>query len=705
MASKALIGYAVLKRLHDDRRDILEAYTPFVEFAIAKQESTHTDIQSLQEFVRADFGLEIPTNTVRTILRRLARNGLITALEGYNYVELHTVDDKLIADFQESVDESIRERNDLLQDYKTNSGRDKTDDELLSDFVDFILTSLENKSTHEDKVVDSSRQAIAAYVAHIKEYDNRRYHAFQRIYYGAILSQVASLGNSTAKIATKNSLTVYLDSNILFRVLNLQNPVYNKSSQEFLGLLKAHGFQVRCFQKSVDEMRGVLAHRRSLMLSGKIPEHIPEIEARHIDGIIGAFYRRGMRLSDIDSLSAKLELEIEKSGIKVDDQDFLDPIKVPLQLLSSYYEKKLRHHLGSRKIDDFDRDYDIDKILPQADVPVHIQKMVRAKCEIDTKIVGCIRKWRGNRDIYNMPDAKFVFVTCDRQLFRHNREPEKVNRIPEVMMEDQFTTILWIADPDRSGDLPLELAISAYAATKFFDFRILRKFNDYLGRVREETPERFQLIGDIFQNQEVVSQLMQIENSDKELTDQEFENLIEISRVANEKRASEMRAKLQSTAAQRNDAEQRLVLQERDQQQLKDRLHVVELARENANLLNMRLLNVAYWAIPIIYTIVFLFATWPPFVHIFPIIRAPSHTTLLQLLISALPDAAVVWVWLSSTRTHRKFYEALRYVINGKRTAISLLGIVLCGYFRAIWSLVAAVLIPLILSIIANHVS
>ncbi len=431
MEQKQLIAYAVLKKLHDEKQDLLESYLPFVQYTLSTLDSAYIQLEEIQAEIRQQTSLLLPLNTLRTLLKKLSRSGQISPFEGYNFIENIRPDSNSVDDYRQRFDDSQRERNALLLKYKEFAGVDSSEENVLASLLDFITETLSivditARGDFESAPSNPTHLSLAKFVAHIKRYDAGAYTTFCNIYYGALLSRLKDLTQIQDLARKTQDLTVYLDSNIIFRLLGLQNPVYNNASTELLQLLKNCGYRIRCLRVTTEEVRRVLAHRYKLFATSRLPASLPEEEARYTDGIIGAYYRRKMTLGELDELIRNLERQIEQMEIGVDHHDVIQNLPVSNEKLEPYFRAKLTKHINSRKLDEYDREYDIEEILEKEEIPPYVRESVMKKATTDFKIVELIRRKR-SRDVYRFSDAKTIFLTCDRVLAAFNNRSTNPN--------------------------------------------------------------------------------------------------------------------------------------------------------------------------------------------------------------------------------------------------------------------------------------
>jgi hypothetical protein len=694
MKSGQLLSYAVLKNLHDARKDLLEAFVPFVEYALATAEKQYLKIVEIQDCVNKTTHLLLPVNTLRTILKKLSRVGKVKPFESYKYIEYIRSDSAVVDEFKERYDSATRERNALVSKFIAFAGLQKTsEDAVLTVFVDFIedrieLLDLASSGDYQPNEINPAHAAIAKFIAHIKKYDTQSYNAFRNIYFGAILSHLTDLSQIQDFARKAKKLTIYLDSNILFRLLDLQNPIFNAASHELFEMLKKCGFALRCFKVTCDEMRRVLSHRYSLFLNRKLPESISDEEAAYVDGIIGAFYRKKMTLSQMETYIQKLELTIEKLGISVDHHDFF-PKKTTLSEAERqiYYDLKVRRHLGSRKLDDYDRDYDVDSLVSIEDLPKYIKDTIIRKAEADLRVLEYIRQQRGG-DVYSFSDSKMVFLTCDKILARFNSHPDGTQKIPEAIGEEVFTNVIWLSNPTTVGNVPIDVCLSAYEASSYFDFRVLRRFREYLRKFKERDPEEFELIGDIYSNQIVMSKLKYVEHivgeSDEET---EIDNIVREAIEANKKKVSQLEQRVVELSVQSNGLESKAANAEKKSGQYK-LLYLnerTERFREKANTRAWLTTGVCIAA-----SIACAIAWGGELLELVTYLVGATQYDVGRLIIGGLPLVPIAFLGVLSWSIHRPVYDTLleKYV-EGKKIRR---GLLVKRLAKAIWKAAYSIL-------------
>ena len=525
-----IVAYSLLKKFHDERHDLLESFLPFVEYSIVQKSATYIPIRVLQEDCRKTFSISFPLNTLKSLLKKLNRAKRIKPLENYDHIEVLIDSPDTIEDFKQRMDSATRMRNQLIDDFRNFIDNPSLDDGIalsaVTKFIDACLGTIDPLEESLSTLInDSTVGTFAQFVKHIRERNSLAFDTFKDIYFGAILSKQTSRDAIDSVNHSLKTLTVYLDSNILFRILKLQNPVYNQGSIELLNILKSFNFDVRCLLPTVDEMRRVLRRNQNLIVTDKVPASVSQEEAEHTDGILGAIYREHFSLSDLEAFIQNLEHEIEKAGVKVDNDQLegATPSEALVEELSKIkLEKVLRRQVADETYYD---PVEIESVR-QDSVPQWLKDSIRKKADLDARIIHWVRRKRGLR-CYKLANARIVFLSCDKLLSHYSAASSSNGAVPEVFLEEQFTTLLWLAKPEVAADVPLDLVLSAFSASHFIDYRLLRNFKKYLKKYSDESPDNLQLIGDVFANQELVARLKEAERAGPDDEKVFFDNILE----------------------------------------------------------------------------------------------------------------------------------------------------------------------------------
>ncbi|MBI1893333.1 MAG: hypothetical protein HYS14_04405, partial [Candidatus Rokubacteria bacterium] len=200
---------------------------------------------------------------------------------------------------------------------------------------------------------------------------------------------------------------------------------------ELLRLLREYGADLRCFDITVNEVRGILDACAARLRTGQLRDaYGPSIEW---------FIESGRSASDVELMVARLPEKLRSLGITVDGRP---PRITEFQVDEPGFEAAIEAGIGYRN--------------PKA--RVH-----------DVDCVAAIAQIRRGRHSFEVESCGALFVTTNYELARITREffqaeaPE--GAVALCITDYSLGNLLWLKSPTRAPDLPQKLLLAdAYAA-------------------------------------------------------------------------------------------------------------------------------------------------------------------------------------------------------------------------------------------------
>ena len=518
MEKNILVNMGILKAFFNNKKDILEIFVPFVEYTMVKLNSEYIDIDELRDKINEYCNLKLPITTIKTILRKLSRRGKIRAFEKYSKIQLiYSYGDENL-EYTQCFEKVSRDKNKLIRDYKIFAQKeDFSDEDIMNLFYNFIDCNIEcldiiDENYKACSTEDKDLVSISDFCVNIKNYDDYNYNTFKEIYYGFLLYNLTQNNIYKNLVSDKKikTLSVFIDSSYLFRILNLQNDLLNYASNELFDLLKENKYSISVFSQTVDEVRKVLVSFYEKIANNDYPEKVSDLEALSMEGVLGAIYRRKMDLYTFSEYIKNIDESIRLLGINIiNSSTHIDGINYNedayYQLLYNKVSKYLSGKItGKIDISDLKNDnINIDnRILSNSTL-----NSFKNKTKLDMRILKYIEERRHERK-YNFADSEIIFLTCDNVLYTFSSNCHSSYRsIPEAVTEEVFTNVLWINRPDKMGDIPLTLTLSIFQSSKYVEFNVLKKFNACVKEFSKKRPEESKYIGDIYANQDLIYKL------------------------------------------------------------------------------------------------------------------------------------------------------------------------------------------------------
>ena len=264
-ARRGLATVAFLKAQFDARRDQLDSLQPFVEDSLRRLGQDEVELAHVQSAVRESTGIQIPSETLKTLLRRVSRKGLVQRKGGRFF---RTAKCAAIQDLQPTLDQFDSEHKDLaasLGRFASERGAHfDSEDDALATLVDFLdahhLGVVLGQTIDAGEVRRYSRtdKIVAAFIAHVAAEGGTASTVLDRIVKGLIV-QNALLFRDIPNIGRElQHLSLYLDTGVLLYALGYAGPTEQRSTREALRLIRRAGARLYAFERTVDETKGVL---------------------------------------------------------------------------------------------------------------------------------------------------------------------------------------------------------------------------------------------------------------------------------------------------------------------------------------------------------------------------------------------------------------------------------------------------------------
>ena len=237
-----------------------------------------------------------------------------------------------------------------------------------------------------------------------------------------------------------NSKTVFLDTNILLRILDLQSDYLNILGHELYNLLIENNFELKVFNDTIKELNYLLRGYKKAepyFIKGKEISHVyqvlknKDIDVYEIDDFIQDIPKK---LQDLDiSIDEETEYPPEDYKIYEDRTNELAKIK---------YERKNEDSIEFDISDDSNQKY-----ISQA--------------QHDLYCINQIHGLRGKGIVNRFEDAKYYFITADAVLLKYNKSNYNFSNISETIGDYTISFLLYFYKPNNMKGISLRSFIAA----------------------------------------------------------------------------------------------------------------------------------------------------------------------------------------------------------------------------------------------------
>jgi hypothetical protein len=458
--NQALISLAILKVNWDvEKKDYLENFVPIVAESVKLLSSDVISLIDLQEAIKTHFGLELSQNSLAVLLQRTKKRGYIKQennvfyrnTDALNSTNFRTVQQQvllmheaLITQIREFADETLKvkwsaeDAENALYTYLTESGHN-------------ILAAVTRKTAipKQHHATKSEKFIVASFVQHAQEKHTAAFEYLETIVKGSILATALFLKDPSAPDRRFRKTQVFFDTSFIVFALGYAGLPRRDPCVELLQLLYETGADLRCFEHTLGEVRGVLLACAHRIASGTLRDaYGPSIEY---------FLSEGYTASDIEYFSNRLEIDLKLLRISVVEKPpYIEKFLIDEKGLT----KALSDQVGYRNQDALDK---------------------------DVTSISAIMRLRGTALQFFIEESRAIFVTKNNALARVATEFTMVNTtpgaIPPCTTDYHLTNLLWLKKPFHAPDLPKKRLIAdCYAATQPDD-HLWQKYLDEIDKL------------------------------------------------------------------------------------------------------------------------------------------------------------------------------------------------------------------------------
>ena len=465
MNEHILTNYGIIRSFHDEGKSIIAALMPLVEFGIAKINENgqdHYDKESLDEKIFNECGVKIPLLTITTLLKKLEKDKKIELLDNqyFRILNIKSINQQHYLNEVQSTDRRI---NKFIDEYKKFSGDLKTDLEIKEELYSFIQISrnrqIGNYNVEDDNHLSSKYKKLYEFIDLINQKEDDLVKIFQDISFGFTLCSLLEREEKLENIKLKD-FTIYLDSNFILRLLDLQEECFSKETKELFDLLKKSGAKLIVFEETINEVINVIQYYKEKYQNER--KTIANIfEASRINGVFGAFFRRNLTITQIDRIIDRIEDDIANLGIATDKISRFNMTAKPEEI-DLLYNKKY----GQEEIDKEGYRYN--------------------KCSNYLSIVKIIKWQREHHGVRAncFGNSKYIFLTCDWKLYRFNHNNRKYSyQYPEIIIQEALIDNLILFFPENYAEISTDLIISVYKVSQYIDVQDLSKLENNMAQI------------------------------------------------------------------------------------------------------------------------------------------------------------------------------------------------------------------------------
>lgn len=482
--------YALVKALYDQCEDYIDCFWPFAIRIIPADRSIEYEL--IQRRMEEEFELKTPLHVLRTILSRAKKKGYIEqerdarlyklTEKGLNYLDtLESEKDveRRINALTEDIEQFFTKRNISLSLEETH--------DLLSSFIrrniepiiNFINPCVESEDVFITKLSVHDKYIIE-YIQSAEDQKPEYYKTFEDMALGSIISVILNAEDTSEMMEVTSrrfkNCTAFLDTNIVFSVLDITRPELHEPAIELFNLAKKQGIEIKVFNFTVDEICRVV--------NGYLIEmdHYPS--TINVASIYSSLKRKGWKSTTVKEFIMNIENILEKNGIAIEGVANID--------LDKYMpsNKELRALMGKYKPwqSTFYQNHDLAAL----------------------ENIMEIRK----KPMRRIEDSKAFFLTSDARFSTLNllEMGHKENgTVCEIILDRLLTNLLWLKDP--CANLSIKSIIAAHSRGIFIQKRVWNTFYEVIKVMKQRGEVEDEAISTLFYHSYIEDVLREVDET------------------------------------------------------------------------------------------------------------------------------------------------------------------------------------------------
>lgn len=443
-ANQIVTSLAILIVNYDRGQSYIDNFVPFICQSLLILRPAVVSVADLQLQIKQDYGLQVPQNSIKSILKKAERRGYV---ERENNAYKPKYDVLKESSFECARQEMLRKHGAVIKKlvkfaekydrFLDNEGAER----LLLSYIQQhdieLLTCLLSGSSISEGIELNTKVAflVHSFVKDAFESDPEAFYYLDSIIKGHMLANALVFPDLGKLQRRFQGTTVYCDTPFLLKALGYGGNEFRPPCTELLQLLHETGAVVSCFKHTRDEIYNIL-YACKLALA--------ESERQKSYGAVYHYFRAiGFGPGDLELEMAALDRKLEKLAIRIEDKpEYEDKYQVDETALEDTLCTALSYS-------------------PQRErAPIH-----------DVDCLSAVYRLRKGRSQSEIEQCKAIFVTTNSALCQAASDffikdgYIAVGSIPIAITDYALTNVLWLKKPMSAPDLPRKYVIAeCYAA-------------------------------------------------------------------------------------------------------------------------------------------------------------------------------------------------------------------------------------------------
>jgi hypothetical protein len=441
MTEPVIASLAILKVNWDQGCDYIENFVPFAAECLRGAGDAQRSLSEIRSGISEEFGLTIPRGALETIMRRVVRKGYARRQAKMYYPNaeaLATLDvSRMRADVLRQLGALVGKLvRFIASHYQVRWSQDDGEGALLAYLREgaapILAAAVEGapvpRPLHK---AEHSEFLVSAFIAHLVDTDPAGFELLETVVKGSMLASSLFFPELGRVAQRFDRVEVYFDTPILLRALGFADLDLQSPHRELMDLLYSVSGELRCFEHTVEEIRGVLYAAAHALRDKSV---LRSAYGETLEYFVQANYRP----SDVELFIARLRQSLSSLRVRVKPKPrHQEPLVVDESGLRAILEQQVGYRDESTLLHDLDS-------------------------------LTAIHRLRRGESSHDIESCKAIFVTTNTSLARAAQlffGQYVRTAVPVCLTDDVFTTLVWLKQPLSAPDLPRKKIIAdCYAA-------------------------------------------------------------------------------------------------------------------------------------------------------------------------------------------------------------------------------------------------
>jgi hypothetical protein len=455
----------MLKANYDAGRDHITMFMPFLLDAVASLSSDDFDVQTIQAAVYSRHHLSVPDGTLRTLLQRAAGRGAVKREHGRYFRNRGKLQQADLTEARRRVEAEQALLAVAFRTFAASRSRPIADDEeafaLLFGFLadNEIAMVLDETApvdgAHHTRLAVRDTRLAARFINDVCLPNAELGAYLKRAIEGMVLQNVLLLRDIALAPRRFINLVAFLDTGVLLRALGFEGEPAKVAARESLDLLRDTNARLAVFEKTVDEIKRILAILERKLSTAEGRRALVPTELTRF------FLSKHYSPADVRQASALLERNLAQLGVDIRPMPPRD-------------ERYTRDEAALTRA--------LQRPGTGQDAPVEPRVLHDVDC------VAAICTLRANKTPETLDDALAVFVTTNPEVVRSINGWWRTNKergISPVIHNVTLSNAAWLKRPTTATDLKLRELIALCAAALRPSRVVWDRFLQHLRKLEE----------------------------------------------------------------------------------------------------------------------------------------------------------------------------------------------------------------------------